>query len=300
MTSSQEARLSMYNAVISFCDANAATVATVPAFQTALNSFKDIFSTILQTAQLEAQVITGITMDKAQLRNDLAAKAVEISAAIFAYASSTGNNTLKERANYSLTDMLRLKDELLGPTSVNIANDANANAAALVSYGVTAAAITDFNTMIGSFMTAVASPRNAVTQRATYSAMLKTNFKDGNDVLKNQMDKIALQFRADQPEFYSTYKNNRIILDAATSSTQAQGVITQSGTGAAVAAVSVQVVGNTYNTVSDAAGNYKLKIQVPGSYSIKFIKSGFADKTIDNVQITLGQSTPLNAELDLL
>jgi hypothetical protein len=60
----------------------------------------------------------------------------------------------------------------------------------------------------------------------------------------------------------------------------------------------VQVVGQSYSATSDGSGAYKVKIPIPGTFNIKFSKSGFAGKTIDNVEIKLGQSTSLNVQLD--
>ena len=298
MDSKQESKLNMYNAVITHCAANPAIIATVPAFQTALTNFQNVFGNIIETAQLEAQVIKGIAMDKSQYKTDLVQKASEIAAAVYAYAVTQNNNTLKEQVHFSVSDLLRMKDEILGPTCLNISNAANDNVASLAGYGITAAVITDFNDMISTYMGVVSNPRNAVTQRATYSASLKDYFKEGDDILKNQMDKIALQFKAANLEFYTTYKNNRIILDAGTSATEAEGIITQSGTETTISGVSVQVVGQSYNAASNGSGEYKLKIPVPGTYSIQFSKPGFANKTIDNVEITLGQSTSLDVQLD--
>ena len=298
MTNRQEAKLNMYNAVVSYCNDNAAIVASVPAFQTAFNNFQGLFGNIIETAQLEASVITGVAMDKSQARNAVAEKAAGIAAAVYAYAISIGNNTLKERVHYSLNDLLYLRDELLGPACIDISQAANDNIAALAPYNITAAVLTDFGTLIETYMDSVAAPRNAITQRAAYSASIKNYFKNADNILKTQMDKIALLFKTTNPEFYTTYLNNRIILDAGTSATQAEGIITQSGTETALSGVSVQVVGQSYNATSNGSGEYKLKIPVPGTFSIKFSKSGFADKTIDNVEITLGQSTSLDVQLD--
>jgi hypothetical protein len=298
MTSRQEAKLNMYNAVVTYCQANNAIVASVPAFQTAFNDFQDIFSSILETAQLESQNITGVAMDKTQLRTTVVESTINVAAAVYAYAISTNNNTLKERVNYSLTELSHLKDELLGPTCMDISQAANDNIANLAPYNITAAVLTDLNANIGQYMLSVSGPRNAVTQRATYKTTIKNLFKDGDNILKNQMDKIALQFKTTNLEFYTTYFNNRIILDAGTSATQAEGIITQSGTETTISGVAVQVVGQSYSATSDGSGNYKVKIPIPGTFSIKFSKSGFADKTIDNVEITLGQSTSLDVQLD--
>ncbi|MBI2729664.1 MAG: hypothetical protein HYX40_02735 [Sphingobacteriales bacterium] len=78
-------------------------------------------------------------MDKAQRKAVLAQQAADIAAAVFAYASSISDNTLKEQVNYPLSYLQREKDELLGPACANIRNASNANLAALAPFGITAA-----------------------------------------------------------------------------------------------------------------------------------------------------------------
>jgi len=63
MNSKQEAKLNMYDAVLTHCQANAAIVATVPAFQTAVDAFEDIVDDLRTAAQNELQAISGFTED---------------------------------------------------------------------------------------------------------------------------------------------------------------------------------------------------------------------------------------------
>ena len=119
MNSKNEAKLNMYRAVAKHSNDNPAIIATVPAYQTAITGLNTTISSIISTAQLETQVITGITVDKVQLKLTLAQQAADIAAAVFAYASSIGDNTLKAQVNFPLYALQREKDELLGPVCTN-------------------------------------------------------------------------------------------------------------------------------------------------------------------------------------
>lgn len=296
MTNRQEAKLNMYNAVVSHGDDNTAIIATVPAYQTAFNSLKTKVSALLSTSQLEAQVITGITMDKAQAKKTLAQQAADIASVVYAFASNANDNTLKEAVHFSVSDLLRMKDELVGPTCQNIRNAANTNLASLANYGITAATITLFDATIANYTTAVPTPRNAVSQRQAYKTSIESQIKEIDSMLKSQLDKVAVQFKSSNINFYNTYKNNRVILDPGSSTTQLIGTVISKENGAPLDSVAIADSNNKYITSTNNTGGYTLKIAVPGTYKIIFTKSGYQTRE-EKVQLTLGQTTTLNMVL---
>lgn len=294
MDSRLEARLNMYHAVIAYCDENAAIVATVPAFQTALTSLKAKVSSIVSTSQLEEEVISGITTDKGVLRTTLCEQAADIAALVYAYAASINNNTLKEAVDFSKTDLKLTKDDNLPQVCQNIHAAANDNLAALAPYGVTAPMLASLDDLIEDYAEAVPKPRNAAALKKTYNATIKALYKEADAILKEQMDKTAVSFKTTHPVFYETYKNNRIILDPATSSTQVAGIVRDQWTNNPVSGVAVQVVGQSYAATTNGSGEYTVKIPVPGEYNITFTKAGYVTKTEENVEITLGEETELD------
>lgn len=299
MNALQEAKLNMYHAVINHGEANAAILATVPAFDTAFSTFKGFIKDLETNVQSEALVISGIATDKQSLREDLCQQATDLAAVVFAYASSINNNTLKEQVNFSLTDLKRLKDDELAPTCRNINNLANDNLAALAPYGITAGTLTTFSTLVDEYDAAVPTTRNAASLRATYRTNIEAGLKKADDILKNQLDKTAVQFKTSNLEFYNTYKNNRIILDPAVSSTQIEGNVADSISREPIVGATVEFVGLPLNTTTVIDGTYILKNPKPGIYAVKFSKTGYKDKTVANIELKLGQSTTVIAELDI-
>lgn len=297
MTSRQESKLSMYDAVLTHCNANPAIMATVVAFQTAIGDFENIVEDLRQAAQQEVQAIGGYTDNKTGQRLILSNITLDVAAAIFAFATTNNDLVLKEQVNINQSYLQRQRDEVLGSVCTNILDIANANAAALIPFGVSAAKITDLDTAITNYNTAVPGPRNAVSNRVSVKDSMKELFTDADQLLKERADKLALQFKTTEPEFYAAYRSNRIIVDAATSSTQVTGIITNSVTGDPVFAVTIQVQGQTYNTTTDANGEYSLKIPVPGTYNITYTKTAYEVSTQVNVTVTLGNTTPLNLQM---
>lgn len=221
MNAKQEAKLSMYDAVIAHCNANSSVIAAIPAFTTAFGLFKTKVDAIKAAMQAEATIITGVSIDKAQLKQTLIRKALAIAAAVYAYATVTNNFKLKEQVNYCYSDLNRSRDEMLTPATLIIYNAANANSAALADYGITAATLNLFDTAINNYREKLAAPRNAVSLRSAYGTSIVTTFRQADKILKDQVDKIAVQFLTTNQHFYNAYKNNRIIIDAPTSKAKA-------------------------------------------------------------------------------
>jgi hypothetical protein len=299
MKSKQEAKLSMYDAVITYCEANAAITVTIPAFTAAFAAFKASVAALRITAQKEADVISGVAMDKFQAKKDLAQVAATTAAAVYALASANGNNQLKEQVNFSVSDLLRFKDELLTSNCQNIHDLANTNLAALAPYGITAGTLSALNTEIGNYAAVVPAPRNAASLRSAYSSTLVIQFKEADDILKNQLDKIAAQFKTTVPEFYMTYKNNRIILDPGSSNTQVAGTVTNSSNGDPLSGVLVKNESGPESATTGGAGEYELKIATPGTYNIIYSKDGFHSVEA-SAELNLGKTTTKDVAMNPL
>lgn len=300
MNRKQEAKLGMYNAVSTFCADNAAITATVLAFQTAVTDFDNAIAELRNAAQKEAQVILGITRDKTNLKNDLCDTAAGIASAIFAYAVSINSEELKEKANFPVSKLQYLRDELLAGTCRNIWGAANTNLAALADYGITAPKLADFLTKTESYESSVPEPRNALSVRSAQSETIAEKIRAIDAILKTRMDKLAVQFKTSHSEFYKSYRNNRIIIDAGSSATQLVGSIKQQGTDLAISGATILVVEKELTGTSNALGAYVVPVTVAGFYKVKFTAEGYEEKEVTAVKIDLGKTTTLNVELSLL
>ena len=107
MNAKQEAKLNMFRATQKHCNDNAAIVATVPAFTTALTAFNSKLSAIISTAQQEDLVTKGITVNKTEAKKTLCQLAADVAAPIFAFGSAGADNKLKQEVNFSFSDLLK-------------------------------------------------------------------------------------------------------------------------------------------------------------------------------------------------
>lgn len=296
MNARQETWLSMYHAVIAHCDNHPAITAAVPAFATLLAELKAKKAAITSIATKEAQLSSTPATPKEASRISLCNKASEVAAIVFAFATAQKDHKLKEEVRTSFTKLRRLQDELLAPACMNIHKAATNNIAALAPWGITPATLTNFLAIINQYRSAISMPRNTTSLRSAYTAELKKLFTETNQLLKTQLDKVALQFKTTEPNFYNAYITNRIIIDAPTSPTRIKGIITGSSK-EPLSDVKIQVMGKEYSTTSDSQGKYSLKIPQPGTYTLHFSKEGFTEKTAENILLKLGKTKRLSITL---
>ncbi len=297
MDSRNEARLNMYRAVQLFCNNNSAITVASPAFTAALATLDANISAIISTASSQTEVITGIAIDKTVLKKNLSQAAADLAALVYAYAVSINNNTLKQEVNYAYSDFYRIKDDLLAPTAQNVHDAATANLAALAPYGVIAPMLAALLTTIQNYGTAVPTPRNAKALKSTYAANLKQLFKQTDNLLKNQLDKIVVSFKTTQPDFYNTWLNNRIIIDPSKTETQIKGLVTDQLNNEPVIKVPVTLTGPTNNnTLTGMDGKYIFKPIIPGTYQLQVQAQGFQPATF-TVVVKLGQALTQDIQL---
>lgn len=216
LTSRQEVKRNMYDVVIIKCEENISIISTYPALLAAYNEFKALVDNITAAAPLSAVITTGITADKLVSKTDLSQMTATIAGQIYAYAAKTENNQLRDSVDFSASQLRKLKDGEIAVRCQTIHDLGVANKGALTDYGVTDAKLTALQTAINNFAQNAQKPRSAITDRATVKANIRNYFAQADAILDDQMDKLVETLSADHPDFVSTYKNARIIVDEKT------------------------------------------------------------------------------------
>jgi len=213
MTDEQENKLSMGLAVQKVVNQNNGIWSGLPAFVTAFGDYETIIQDIQSNRVVQEMDTRGVTLDKAGAEAVLIEKTLVVSTGTYAYAVATNNNTLKEKVNYSPSDLRRSRDTILRDICQLIHDEANAVIGDLADYGILPADLTDLQNKIDAYNNAIAAPREAITDRSRATEELKEFFKLMDVVLNDRIDKIMEQFKKDNPKFHRQYFNARIIID---------------------------------------------------------------------------------------
>lgn len=161
--------------------------------------------------------------------------------------------------------------------------------AALAPYGITAATLTAFQTTINNYQTKVPTPRNAAALKVTLRKNIKNLIKETDKVLKEQMDKTVIGFKTANPNFVSTYKINRIIIDPSKTITTLKGTVTNSADNSFIIGATLKVDGTQLKAITNDKGDYEIKPITPGTANVIVSAPKFKDNTITNITVKKGQ-----------
>ena len=134
-------------------------------------------------------------------------------ASLFALGASLGDNEMKAVANLTESKLKTMRDDLLGSRANSIHVFATANAAALIPAGVTAAQLTALNNQKNTWLANTQRPRQLKAVAKGHTVNLLAQIKTIDALLKEQLDKLMLPFKATNPSFYADYTANRVIHD---------------------------------------------------------------------------------------
>ena len=211
MNARQTAKLAMYRAVQLFCNNNLSVVNSNLAFKTAFALFILKIAGLQSSQTVVSKQTKGIAKDKKALKKTLAQIATEIAGYVFAYATDINNQTLQKQVDYSQTDIVKIKAELIVPACKNIYQAASDNLAALADYGVTAALLANFQTAMDDFSGESPKPKVAKSTKQTENVNIAQTIRDVDNILNKKMDKLVVIFKAAHPDFVTTYFETRLI-----------------------------------------------------------------------------------------
>jgi hypothetical protein len=294
MNAKQEAKLKMYRATEKHCDDNATIISSLLAFQSAFTNYKAKIASIISITQQTDLVLTGIATDKSDAKQTLCQIAADIASLIFAYADANKNNTLKQEVNFNLSKLVRTRDDQLAPRCQNIHDKGLANVDALKNFGVDEDKLQVLQTAINTYSAESPKTRTATSSRKTLNANLRQLLRETDAILKNQMDKLVVAFRANNPNFVATYETNRIIVDPSKTTTQLRGKITNKANGLPIKDATILIIEANINVKTNSKGEYLVKPLPIGQYTVRITAQGFETKEIDEVDAKLGVVNTLN------
>jgi len=310
MNANQEDKFSMYYVVKNTCEKYQPTWITNAVFAATYNLWVAKIPLIETNRDAQTLETTGITTDKTAKRAAMTDKALFMENRLQSYANVTNDPELLESIRYSATDLKKARDtDVVGICNTILAK-ANANAAAIVTYGVTAAMITELQAAITAYSATLAKPKAAKSQTKTATENLVTLFREADDLLIKRLDLDIELFKTSKPELYSQYKTARIIISTGGGASSVLGSVTNVANGEVLKGVSFTFVAENDGQmkataaesakpiVKKSADKGKFRATLPeNSYRVIVEKIGFKKQEII-ITVANGETTNLKVELE--
>lgn len=210
MTKQQLWYYAMYNDVCGMLNNNLAITNTLPDFAGLFTLIKIQLDEIKLEMKKQDAKITGITMNKSFLKNDLIIKAFEVSRKTTAYAVIKGDYILEKEVKCTMSDLKKSDNANLISRCQLIHDLANANIADMSAYGLNSTVLISLQNAIYTFQTAIPEPRVAIEKRKHSTKQIEKAFKTIDENL-HKIDVLVEIVRISEPNFYRQYKNARKI-----------------------------------------------------------------------------------------
>jgi hypothetical protein len=220
----QRIKLTMYMMAKDCLTVNSTIVTNLPGFSGNFTTIQNNITAIQATGEQQEFDKSGISDNKKVLKATLVNQATDISKKLVAYANNTVNAVLLKEINYSKSELDHAADADLKNKAQCIYDRANANVAALATYGITAAILTTFLTAINAFNAVIPKVQEGINEKKLTTAQL-ADLYTATDVALDNIDKIVEIIRLTQPAFYKSYKESRKLPNNGRSALSLKGTV---------------------------------------------------------------------------
>jgi len=203
----------MFGAVNQVLEDHSALFASSAVLTQTHQLFKEQLTGLEGHRQVQEEAISGLTLEKDQLRYDLNQLVQRVTAALAAYATATKDVNLRKKVKYTPSYLNKVSDPELYDISVVIYNLAVPVVAGLEPYFITQAELDAMQQKIAGFKLAIPQNRVATGARKASTTNIGALIAETSRLLRDEIDTLMLPFQFMQPDFYAKYKNARIIVD---------------------------------------------------------------------------------------
>jgi hypothetical protein len=308
MNTNQEDKFSMYYVVKNTCEKYQSTWVANAVFAATYNLWVVKIPLIETNRDAQTLETTGITTDKTAKRAAMTEKTLFMENRLQSYANVVNNPELLESIKYSASDLKKARDTDVIGICNTVLTKATANAAAIVTYGVTAAMITELQAAITAYSATLAKPKAAKSQTKTATENITKLFKEADELLTKRLDLDIELFK--KPDFYSQYKTARIIIPTGGSITSVLGSVSIAGSGEPIKGATFTFIAENNGMMKTAttetvkpivkksAEKGKFRATLPeNTYRVIVEKIGFKKQEVI-ITVSKGDTTNLNIELE--
>ncbi|MFI5218335.1 MAG: hypothetical protein ACHQNT_02520 [Bacteroidia bacterium] len=290
----QEDTLNMYQATDDVLQTNNAVWAANVPFTAAVTQLETFIDAIEDLRDIQDADTTGVAQDKQNKRQDLEERTFATGSIIAFYASSVNNRELLQKVNFKRSELAKARDNELPGMAEQVHQEAVANAAAVLPFGLTGAMTTALGTAITTFVTYISKPRAAKSETSAATEQLPPLFEDTTTLLAEQIDGGMELYRVSNPDFYNGYFNARIIVNSPTQK-RALEIHFENETATALEHVNVLVNGSI-NRRSSSLGNIRVQNLSEGAHSFTASLPGY-NPVSQNFNVIAGETTRIHVRM---
>ncbi len=210
MTITQSNKLTMYEAVLETLNTHRYVWQDASVVAEAVRELEALLPQIRKAGATKATSLKGITTAKGTKKQDMAELATRLAALTTAYAAKTKNASLQAAVDFSLSDLVRAKDNIAIDRCTAIHDQVRVVLPQVEAYGITGTDLDTLQAAIASFQASIGALGQQQSSRSATVQSLSELFSQVDTLLKMQLDNLMLRYQLSDRAFYDTYVSSRI------------------------------------------------------------------------------------------
>jgi hypothetical protein len=310
MTKYQENKINSLETLTLFCDQQGGVTVNLPEFNQNLNDLKVITAEIKVVGEKQKTGLTGIAVDKKQLRLRLINLGSENARKLTSYAKLKNQFTLLGTIDFTISDFNRFTDIELRDNCQIVYDAAQGILPELGSYFINGQTQSDLQAAINDFNGSINAPRLGTTAKSQLTKQLIVLFKQA-EVAETRMNSSVELIRTSNPDFYNGYQTAGKVIKRGSVTLAVKGMVTETPGNNPIKGVTVtftavngtaklsQTSGNGAGLVKKTAakGGFNIKSLEGGTYQVLFQKPGYIEIT-QEVNVMNGEMVVVNAAME--
>lgn len=213
MNRQQSNKFNMYLTVRDILDDHIRDWSTVPILNDLKVEFDQVVLSIGDLSDEAKSNYFALPGKRDKARKRLADKTLIVSGALESYAAMIEDEILSGIVAISRMDLARARDIELEALIMPIIEEARARRFELVNFGITESVIRDLEMALGNYLSQAGIRELNTVRRQEDFLNLESLFIKGDYLLGVKMDKLMIQFKNPNPDFYDEYVCARIVVD---------------------------------------------------------------------------------------
>lgn len=185
----------------------------VPVYVEPLERFLAMMDEIEQVAKRRELDTSGETKRKNEIKIALTDKMVSLASSATLYAYLTNNIELEGAMDYRSTDVDHIRDTETIEVAMAIEEELLAHREALLEYQVSDEDLKELHDLIDQFKNAKETQGDVKSTSVADTRRFTVLLRQLDAALDHEIDRIVERIKHDNPRFYDTYQNARVIVD---------------------------------------------------------------------------------------
>lgn len=213
MRKTTKEKMAMYYQVLTIVGKDQAVLDANPKLAAIIERLAEKLEALNASLNEQEAALKGVSLEKTIFLNEFKGLIMDIKHSLFIHASSTKNESLKDRNKMKSSALYKLTATKLQFICEQMLADMEEHEAVLAEYGITAEKLQRFHEMYADLAAVANSPRVAIIVRHAQVEKVASLEREIADLLRDELDRLMYLVRKDHADLYNKYLSARKVVE---------------------------------------------------------------------------------------